>query len=476
MSAESTALALGRHLAAGSTANNQRDWKSAREHYAAALAIDPDLWAVWVQLGHALKEQGQLEEAEAAYRRSLAIVPENCDTWLQLGHVLKLRGKLRFALAAYVRAWEIDPLAHDPQVELAYLTRIDFAGLGPQSEDVLSPKYTHDRQWKAEIGARFSLLASYLRRDQQVVSVWPHSSVALGPRVAVFVHFDPAGSVQDFVTNYVAALQKAGLSVVFVSNCPTLDETSVTKLRALCSSIILRNNMGHDFGAMRDALRILGLPRDNTKSVLIANDSVFGPLQDIGAILDQVDFQRADFWGATESWQHRYHLQSFFLIAGRRALESTAWKNFWRRVRLVQSRYWIVQRYEIGLTQAMLAGGMRCAALWSYEELTKMLPPPDVDNDRQTIVGVDPVNEMRRGHIARLRNHIVAASPMNPTAEFWRQLLMAGFPFIKRELLRNNPARIADLGDWRDVVRTVSEVDMAPFEAQLRRELRDRAI
>ena len=127
MSAEGTALALARHLAAGKTANNRRDWKSAREHYAAVLAIDPDLWAVWVQFGHALKEQGQLEEAEAAYRRSLAIVPENCDTWLQLGHVLKLRGKLRLALAAYVRAWEIDPLAHDPQVELAYLTRIDFA-------------------------------------------------------------------------------------------------------------------------------------------------------------------------------------------------------------------------------------------------------------------------------------------------------------------------------------------------------------
>ena len=84
--------------------------------------------------------------------------------------------------------------------------------------------------------------------------------------------------------------------------------------------------------------------------------------------------------------------------------------------------------------------------------------------------------DMRRGHLDRIRNHIAAAMPMNPTAEFWRQLLVAGFPFIKRELLRNNPARVADLADWRDVVRAVSKVDLAPFEAQLRRELSDRAI
>ena len=476
MSAESTALALARHLAAGNKANTRRDWKSAREHYAAVLAIDPDLWATWVQFGHALKEQGHLAEAEAAYRKSLAILPENGDTWLQLGHVLKLRGRLRFALAAYVRAWEIDPLAHDPQVELAHLTRIDFAGLGPRGADVLAPAHRPGRQWKAEASARFAVLASYLRHNQQIVCVWPDATVPLGPRVAVFVHYDHAGRVQDFVMNYVAALQAAGLSVVFVSNCPTLNEISIAKLQTICSAIVLRNNVGHDFGAMRDALRVMGLPRDNTQSLLIANDSVFGPFQNIAPILDRVDFETADLWGATESWQHRYHLQSFFLVAGRRALESTAWRNFWRRVRLVQSRFWIVQRYEIGFTQAMLAGGMRCAALWPYEDLKKMLPPAHTDNDPQTIMGTDPVNEMRRGHLTRIRNNIVAATPMNPTAEFWRQLLLAGFPFVKRELLRNNPARIADLGDWRDVLRTVSDVDMAPVDDQLRRELRDRAI
>ncbi len=476
MLVETDRVALGRHLAAATAANTARDWKTARDHYARVVQIDPSLWAIWVQYGHALKEQGELAEAESAYRHSLAITPQNCDTWLQLGHVLKLRGKLKHALAAYVRAWEIDPMAHDPQVELAHLTRLDFAGLGPRRSDVLAPKPTHPSRFVAEIGARLAWLASYLRTGAQVESVWPNASVALGPRVAVFVHFDPAGQIQDFVVNHVVALHAAGLSVVFASNCPVLDAASLERVKPFCAAIVLRHNIGHDFGAVRDALRLLGLPRDNTKSLLIANDSVFGPLQDLGPILDRIDFDKADLWGATESWQHRYHLQSFFLVAGRHALISPAWEKFWRRMRLVQSRYWVVQRYEIGLTQAMLASGLRCAAIWSYDSLTKMLPRANPDDDRQTILGGDTAGEMRRGHLDRIRNHVSAAIPMNPTAEFWRQLLLAGFPFIKRELLRNNPARVADLADWRDVVRTVSKTDLAPIDAQLKRELTDRAI
>ena len=476
MLVKTDAVALSRHLAAGNAANTARDWKSARVHYARVVEIDPSLWATWVQYGHALKEHGQLAEAEAAYRRSLAITPEHCDTWLQLGHVLKLRGKLKHALAAYARAWEIDPMAHDPQVELAHLTRLDFAGLGPRRADLLAPKPARRRQFRAEAGAWLAVLASYLRTGAQIVSVWPNASVTLGPRVAVFVHFDPVCQIQDFVLSHVTALHAAGLSVVFVSNCPALDPASLERVKPFCAAVVLRHNIGHDFGAVRDTLRFLGLPRDNTQSLLITNDSVFGPLQDLAPILNKVDFDKADLWGATESWQHRYHLQSFFLVAGRRALTSPAWEKFWRGMRLVQSRFWVVQRYEIGLTQAMLAGGLRCAAIWPYDSLIRMLPPPAPGGDHQVIVGADPAEDMRQGHLDRLRNHVAAATPMNPNAEFWRQLLLAGFPFIKRELLRNNPARVADLADWRNVVRTVSTVELAPIDAQLRRELTDRAI
>jgi hypothetical protein len=57
---------------------------------------------------------------------------------------------------------------------------------------------------------------------------------------------------------------------------------------------------------------------------------------------------------------------------------------------------------------------------------------------------------------------------MNPTSDLWRQLLLSGFPFIKRELLRENPAKVEDVGDWAEVVRESLATDPEPIRLDLR--------
>ncbi len=57
---------------------------------------------------------------------------------------------------------------------------------------------------------------------------------------------------------------------------------------------------------------------------------------------------------------------------------------------------------------------------------------------------------------------------LNPTSDLWRQLLLSGFPFIKRELLRDNPTRVEDVADWAEVVRDVLAADPGPILLDLR--------
>jgi tetratricopeptide (TPR) repeat protein len=61
-----------------------------------------------VQLGHALKEQGDRVGGEEAYRRALALADNVADTHLQLGHVLKLQGRTPEAAQAYFKALVLD--------------------------------------------------------------------------------------------------------------------------------------------------------------------------------------------------------------------------------------------------------------------------------------------------------------------------------------------------------------------------------
>lgn len=316
---------------------------------------------------------------------------------------------------------------------------------------------------------------SFVRSPHQLVRSWPESGITLGPRVALFVHFDRRGQVRPHVLRYVSMLQQCGFSVVFVTNSGRLREASLAALQPLCAGILIRRNVGYDFGALREALEVLALPRDETDSVLLVNDSVYGPLRPLDPLLAQVDFDKADVWGATESWQTRYHLQSYFLIAGRKALTSEAWRKFWRRVRPVQSKAWVIRYYEVGLTQALVRGGLTCTAMWRYTDLLNHVDPSLVGRGDDELAGKDPSLAARRSHAGRIRQGAVARRPLNPTSDLWRQLLQTGYPFLKRELLRTNPSGVLDIAEWRDELERSIGADPEMIDADLKEVLRDRA-
>lgn len=96
------------HLRAGNEARDRKSWGEAAQAYQRYLAEVPADAPIWTQLGHALKESGDLSGGEAAYRTGLAFAPQDAELHLQLGHVLKLQGRLAEAERAYVRASELD--------------------------------------------------------------------------------------------------------------------------------------------------------------------------------------------------------------------------------------------------------------------------------------------------------------------------------------------------------------------------------
>jgi tetratricopeptide (TPR) repeat protein len=76
---------------------------------------------IWIQLGHALKEIGNLDGAEQAYCQSLAAGPATVDAYLQLGRCLKVQGKTEEAQAAYLRAFALNPSVDGLVAELQKL-------------------------------------------------------------------------------------------------------------------------------------------------------------------------------------------------------------------------------------------------------------------------------------------------------------------------------------------------------------------
>jgi hypothetical protein len=331
--------------------------------------------------------------------------------------------------------------------------------------------------WRTLHGRAASMIAPLDQRNRILIDE-PGRSAAIGTRVALFCHFDPAGEIRPHTRHYITELSNSGFDVVLVSNAGRLALPDMEWARNHVARILIRQNVGYDFGAWRDALARTRVPNPDIECLVLANDSLYGPFQRLSDTLSALDFNDVDVWGLTDSWQHRYHLQSYFLAFGRSALESLCFRRFWQGVQDVRSKWWVIRAYEVGLTQALLAGGLRCRAAWPYEQIIEALHERFNEGEAASEQEArNPFLERRLANDERALDLASRRVAMNPTSDLWSSLVEKGFPFIKRELLRNNPSHVPDVATWYDTLiqfqanPTVHEMIMT----DLRRGMRGRA-
>ncbi len=293
-------------------------------------------------------------------------------------------------------------------------------------------------------------------------------------RIAVFVHYDAKGIVHPYVIFYLEQLREAGYSILFVTNSPKFLPSAVEVLRQHCALILRRRNRGYDFGAYKDALR--EIPDVAVlESLILANDSVYGPFHSLRELLRQADPNQADIWGITDTFQHHYHLQSYFLLFHRAALTATEFHRFWKDVCYAQSKQLVVHYHEIGFSRRMLAAGLRLEALYPYRAVALELMD---DLGCRSLDDPDWAARLpQRDYLRWLYDNLMAGVPVNPSHFFWEPLLRRhGYPFLKRELLTRNPCNVPLTQYWESAVRQVSGYDTRLISRHLQHVLRNRSI
>ncbi|RFC62163.1 polysaccharide biosynthesis-like protein [Fulvimarina endophytica] len=320
--------------------------------------------------------------------------------------------------------------------------------------------------------AQFMYLASFVRTGPFVRRVRTGSRSLNGARdVCVVVHFDRGGRVHDFLMYYLYQLHAIGFEIVFVSNAEALDESDVGRLEEISALIVERRNVGYDFGAWKDGIDLIP-DLEALDRLLLVNDSVYGPIHHLGPTIDRMNPEDADVWGMTDSWDFNFHLQSYFMLFHAAAIRSDAFARFWKSVRYVQSKTFVIRRYEVGVSRAMMRGRMRCRAAFAYRDCARHLVRAVVESD-----AIDKLDPVRQAFVRQLYKTIDAGVPLNVTHFFWDHLIAKmGFPFIKRELLQKNPARIPLLNYWETVVEANSDYDTNMILEHLELTLKNRTV
>ena len=245
-------------------------------------------------------------------------------------------------------------------------------------------------------------------------------------QVCIFSSFSYCGDVEEYVFYYLVELKKAGFPILFVSTS-TLPESSVSRLSQYAYLIIERENKCPDFGSWKAGLSLLNW--EKLDSILLANDSVFGPFFDLGRIISSMK-NRYEVWGMTDNYEIDYHLQSYFLYFNKRAIKSNIFNEFWTNVNLSATKDEVIHQYEVGISKLFRNNGFKLGAYADIEVISK-----GTAHGRKVI---------------------------NPLLVFAKSLIKKyQFPFFKRELLiKRNISRAYDhlnfymnVAGWRKTIK-----------------------
>jgi lipopolysaccharide biosynthesis protein len=258
-------------------------------------------------------------------------------------------------------------------------------------------------------------------------------------RLALFAHYDAEDTVKRYVVECLARLRGACDRIVFVSTSH-LSESEMAKVRPHCEAVLLKDNTGYDFGMWQHALEHTDLA--GVDELVLTNSSVFGPIHPLEPIFRRMAEDPCDFWGMTDNFEYRWHLQSYFLVFKREVLRSEAFRSFFWSVLPYRSKGPVVLGYEVGLTSFLVDSGFRPGAFAPVESWASWVLRRRMDLERR----------------------------WNPTLFHPLKLLSRGMPFVKVMLLRDNVGMVPLAPVYRAMAAAGYDLDLIELDrAPIRR-------
>ncbi|MDG1129740.1 MAG: methyltransferase domain-containing protein [Paracoccaceae bacterium] len=237
--------------------------------------------------------------------------------------------------------------------------------------------------------------------------------------VCVFAAYSSQMRLNDAIVDYVDNLVANGVEVII--SVAVDDPTMPFDLSNLSSAsgILIRGNGGFDFATWSTGLRLF--PEIwGARRIFLANDSMFMLPSLLPDFLGKIRVQDADFVGVTESFQKAHHAQSYFVMFQGNALREPGLQSYLSNLPVLSSKEEVIQAFELTLlSRVRFDFGLSHKVMYPLEELFPGARQEEYGN-------------------------------LNITHTYWDYLVGRGFPFVKVELLRDNPIK-SNILQWRFV-------------------------
>ena len=217
----------------------------------------------------------------------------------------------------------------------------------------------------------FGLLNPFLRRGD-VRGVHAGMSRFEGGRYAIYVLWQPAGSIPWYVRNILEELREQEVNTIAVVN-HELSTEQLNVLKDLCAEVLVRGNKGSDFGAYKDAVLHLTRANKGVSRLLLLNDSVYVFPHGLKKLVAELLADDYPVVAAYECWERLYHFQSFCIGLSGSVVYDDRIQDFWEHYRPLSIRRWRIDHGEVALSAVLRNVASRFKVIYGITELLDLV-------------------------------------------------------------------------------------------------------
>ena len=171
-------------------------------------------------------------------------------------------------------------------------------------------------------------------------------------RICLFAGYDNHNKVQDYVV-YMAK-ELSHISDVYYMASSQVPQNELDKLNPYAETVCATVHHQRDFGSWQRLIALLGWEKLMLcDELILCNDSVYGPLQNLEDIFKIMESRGYDFWSMTADYAYDFHLHNYFMVFSGAVVRSRVFQNFWSSI----PRYSVIYNCSFELTPLLLENG-----------------------------------------------------------------------------------------------------------------------
>ncbi len=154
-------------------------------------------------------------------------------------------------------------------------------------------------------------------------------------RICLLAGGDNRSTMQDYALYIARKLSK--MSDLYYFADARLSEKELNKIRPYAKYAASFGHRSSDFGSWQCLFNHLGFSFiKNCERLIVCNDTIYGPLNNLEDIFAYMDMNDYDFWGLKESYHSTYHRDGFFFVFQKDVICHPKFQQFWQTMKPVK--------------------------------------------------------------------------------------------------------------------------------------------